>query len=72
MVVAREPSTVDQVYDWAVERGIPAPDAFACVASGLGGKELRLRASALIWQHQVANRKTGFPAIDDRPKGEKL
>lgn len=62
----RERSTVDQVYKWAAENGIPAPDAFAVRYRGLGGKEIRLKLAAALWKRQVAAGKTGFPLIDEK------
>lgn len=62
--MAKRP-TADEVYTWASANDVPAPDAFAVSYWYLAGRELRLRIAAALWRRRVAERKTGFPAIDE-------
>lgn len=62
--MAQRRSTAEQVYAWAVENDIPAPDAFAVRYWDLAGATVRLALARRIWRRQVERGTTGFPLVD--------
>jgi len=62
--MAKKQPTVDEVYAWAAEHDVPAPDAFAMTHWYLAGSNVRLNLAAILWRRRVRRGATGFPAID--------